>query len=424
MCECAFKPKCPTKRCETCLLDWADIIWQIIDPQPAQARPEPVLETAEQQKCIHLAGKRTCCQELYLCKKYPGESCSPSGAIVGALDCTTCKQYARPGKSHRVGFISAAYMTIGGTETFHRALIPRLKDSVDITGFVATGFFGGDGSLLQVPYLTGMGAAMHIANTCDTVVVWGLDCLREILPKQIPCVIAVHHSDQSSDWTNSQILNQLDLIDEIVCVNEGTAKHIATFGKPTHYIPNAIDPERIKPSGQQEALRGIHGIPAASKIVLFGHRLTEEKRPALAVEIARQLPHDWVMVIVGDGHERPAVEAAAANCDRVRIVGAVESMADWLAISDCFLSLSTLEGFGLSIGEAMAAGVPTVSTPAGIAPGLATTLPTDSTAKEWADAIVTAKRTVEPAVILDRFSVQRMVDSWASILKTITQAKE
>jgi glycosyltransferase involved in cell wall biosynthesis len=248
--------------------------------------------------------------------------------------------------------------------------------------------------------------------------------LREILPKQSPHVIAVHHSDQSSDWTNSQIINQLDLIDEIVCVNEDTAKHIAAFGKPTHYIPNAIDPERIKPSGQQSALRALHGIPAGSKIVLFGHRLSAEKRPDLAVEIARQLPHDWVMVIVGDGHERPAVEAAAADCDRVRIVGSVESVADWLAISDCFLSLSTLEGFGLSICEAMAAGVPTVSTPAGIAPGLATTLPTDSTAAEWAAAIVTAKAKVQPAEILERFSVARMVSAWAGILKTIPQAKE
>jgi glycosyltransferase involved in cell wall biosynthesis len=92
-------------------------------------------------------------------------------------------------------------------------------------------------------------------------------------------------------------------------------------------------------------------------------------------------------------------------------------LADWLSISDCFLSLSTFEGFGLSIGEAMAAGVPTVATPAGIAPGLATTLPTDSTAEEWAAAVVTAKPIVTPAEILDRFSVQRMVDAWASVIK-------
>jgi glycosyltransferase involved in cell wall biosynthesis len=122
------------------------------------------------------------------------------------------------------------------------------------------------------------------------------------------------------------------------------------------------------------------------------------------------------MVIVGDGPERQAVEAAARGCDRVRIVGQVDSLADWLAVSSCFLSLSTFEGFGLAVGEALAAGLPTVSTATGIAPGLATTLQTDASAAEWAAAITTAKPLVQPEVILERFSVERMVSAWASVL--------
>jgi glycosyltransferase involved in cell wall biosynthesis len=313
-------------------------------------------------------------------------------------------------------------MQLGGTETFHRSLLPKLSHVASVAGFVATAFHGGDGSLLHVPYATGIEAAKKLAAHCDTVVVWGLDNLREIMPHNRPRVIAVHHADKSSDWSNSSILNQLDLIDKIVCVNRGTADHLDSCGKPAHYVPNAIDPERIKPSGRQSQLRKQHGISEDAKVVLFGHRLSEEKRPQLAVEIARQLPEEWVMVIAGDGPERASVESL--QCDRVRIVGAVESLADWLAVSDCFLSLSTYEGFGLSIGEAMAAGLPTVSTPSGIAPGLATTLPTDSTADEWAAAIVSAKIKVQSSEILERFSVDRMVDAWADVLKTIPRAKE
>ena len=323
----------------------------------------------------------------------------------------------RAGDALRVGFISAAYMANGGTETFHRSLLPRLRSTVDVAGFVATAFHGGDGSKLQVPYETGTEAAKQLAAHCSVVVAWGIQDLAKILPADRPRVIAVHHSDWSSDWSNRLIFDQLDLIDEIICVNQDTAAKLQSCGKPAHYAPNAIDPSRIIPSGQQYQLRAQHGIPTDSKIVLFGHRLSAEKRPQLAVEIAQELPSDWVMVIAGDGPERAAVESL--QCDRVRIVGACESLADWLSISDCFLSLSTFEGFGLSIGEAMAAGVPTVSTPAGIAPGLATTLPTDSTAAEWVAAIVTAKAKAQPADILDRFSVERMVNSWADILKTI-----
>ena len=319
-------------------------------------------------------------------------------------------------RAPRVGFLSVAYTKIGGTETHHQTLLPRLKYRVDVAGFVASGFPGGDGRKLEVPYATGVPAAKQLAAHCDVLVVWGIADLKAILPTNRPKVIAVHHADSSSGWSNDLILKQLDMIDEIVCVNEATAAKLAATGKPTHYIPNAIDPKRIVPSGQQHALRSLHNISADSRIVLFGHRLSDEKRPELAVEIARLLPAGWVMAIVGDGPLKHDVKRAAADCDRVRLVGACESLADWLAISDCFLSLSTFEGFGLSVAEALAAGVPVVSTATGIAPGLATTLPTFATPAEWAKAIQTAEVKAWPAIILDRFSVDRMVQSWANVI--------
>ena len=386
-------------------------------------QPEPL-------SCAHRCSQRhTCCgsPEIWICRELKTDCVADESAaaklrgMVNTVEaasikvCSTCPH--RKPTAPRVGFLSAAYMPIGGTETFHRSLLPRLKNVVNVMGFAATAFHGGDGSLLQVPYLTGVEAARKLAAHCDIVVVWGIHDLAKILPVNRPKVIAVHHSDWSSDWNNNLILSQLNLIDEVICVNEHTATKLAACGKPVHCVPNSIDPERITPSGKQSGLMVKHEIPASSKIVLFGHRMSIEKRPQLAVEIARQLPEGWVMVIAGEGPQVPAVKELASNCDRVRIVGPCESLADWLSISDCFLSLSMFEGFGLSIGEAMAAGVPTVSTPAGIAPGLATTLPTDSTAKEWADAIVSAKAIVTPAEILDRFSVQRMVDSWASVIK-------
>ena len=319
-------------------------------------------------------------------------------------------------RAPRVGFLSVAYTKIGGTETHHQTLLPRLKYRVDVAGFVASGFPGGDGRKLEVPYATGVAAAKQLAAHCDVLVVWGISDLRAILSDNRPKVIAVHHADSSSGWSNDLILHQIDMIDEIVCVNEATAAKLSSTGKPTHYIPNAIDPKRIVPSNEPSTLKSDYNIPAHAKIVCFGHRLSAEKRPELAVEIAKLLPDNWVMVILGDGPLKHDVKLAAANCDRVRLVGAYESLADWLAISDCFLSLSTFEGFGLSVAEALAAGVPVVSTATGIAPGLATTLPTFATPAEWAKAIQTAEVKAWPAIILDRFSVDRMVQSWANVI--------
>jgi glycosyltransferase involved in cell wall biosynthesis len=320
-------------------------------------------------------------------------------------------------KAISVGFIAISYLLAGGTETFHRSLIPRLKNVVDIVGFVATTVIGGDGSKLAVPYHTGVEAAIKLASDCDVLVIWGIDDIAHILQHNRPRIIAVHHGDWASVWSNYSILKQTDVIDDVVCVNADTASRLSECVKNVYFIPNAIDPDRITPSGNQSDLRSLFGISPDSKIVLFGHRLSHEKRPRLAVEIAQHLPDDWVMVIAGDGPERSAVEAAAAEgCNRVRIVGSCDSLADWLQLSDCFLSLATEEGFGLSVGEAMAAGVPTVSTPAGIAPGLATTMPTDSTAAEWAEAIVNSKVLVQPKVILERFNFHSMINSWVRVI--------
>ena len=52
-------------------------------------------------------------------------------------------------------------------------------------------------------------------------------------------------------------------------------------------------------------------------------------------------------------------------CDDVRFVGKQEQMEDILAIADLFLLTSDYESFGLAALEAMAAGVPVVSTNAG-----------------------------------------------------------
>ena len=135
----------------------------------------------------------------------------------------------------RVGFLSCSYMLSGGTETFHWTLLPRLRDRVNVIGFVATSLSGGDGGLLQVPYATGLRAARELAENSDILVTWGIACLRDIVPTNRPKIINVHHSDWSSEWSNSLALGQLDVVDEIVCVNEDVANRLrATSGNPTH----------------------------------------------------------------------------------------------------------------------------------------------------------------------------------------------
>ena len=73
-------------------------------------------------------------------------------------------------------------------------------------------------------------------------------------------------------------------------------------------------------------------------------------------------------MLVGDGPERPAAEDLCRELnlgDEIRFVGRQEQMEDILAIADLFLLPSEYESFGLAALEAMAAGVPVVTTNAG-----------------------------------------------------------
>ena len=73
-------------------------------------------------------------------------------------------------------------------------------------------------------------------------------------------------------------------------------------------------------------------------------------------------------MLVGDGPERPAAEDLCRElnlCDEIRFVGKQEQMEDILAIADLFLLPSEYESFGLAALEAMAAGVPVITTNAG-----------------------------------------------------------
>jgi L-malate glycosyltransferase len=73
-------------------------------------------------------------------------------------------------------------------------------------------------------------------------------------------------------------------------------------------------------------------------------------------------------LFVGDGPERSLAEDLTRELslgDDVRFVGKQEQMEEILAVADLFLLTSDYESFGLAALEAMAAGVPVISTNVG-----------------------------------------------------------
>ncbi|MCH2235005.1 MAG: N-acetyl-alpha-D-glucosaminyl L-malate synthase BshA [Crocinitomicaceae bacterium] len=74
------------------------------------------------------------------------------------------------------------------------------------------------------------------------------------------------------------------------------------------------------------------------------------------------------LVLAGDGPERYKIEQLCGElkvCHNVEMLGNVQSSADLLSISDLFMLPSETESFGLAALEALASGVPVISSNAG-----------------------------------------------------------
>ncbi|MEO6219755.1 MAG: N-acetyl-alpha-D-glucosaminyl L-malate synthase BshA, partial [Ginsengibacter sp.] len=110
--------------------------------------------------------------------------------------------------------------------------------------------------------------------------------------------------------------------------------------------------------------------PDNERILLHASNFRKVKRVGDVVKVFEQLNKKIPskLLFVGDGPERSDVERLSRESDahtHIRFLGRQEQMEDILPISDLFILPSEYESFGLVALEAMAAGVPVVSTNAG-----------------------------------------------------------
>lgn len=128
-------------------------------------------------------------------------------------------------------------------------------------------------------------------------------------------------------------------------------------------LRRAVDTLRFQPGRRDDDLRLSWGADAATPVVLSVGRVAPEKNLHVVIEayraLARRVPNARC-VIVGDGPERAALEAA--NPD-ILFAGTRrgDELAAWYASADLFVFPSLTETFGNVVLEAMASGVPVVA---------------------------------------------------------------
>jgi glycosyltransferase involved in cell wall biosynthesis len=136
-------------------------------------------------------------------------------------------------------------------------------------------------------------------------------------------------------------------------------------------IPNGIDVDRFV-KGREAAARREHSTSKKLRVGMTGHLapIKGQEEFIRAAAIVCGLRDDVEFIVAGEdktrsGEHRRGLEKLIDELDlnaRVRLIGWVEDVAALLPTFDLFVSPSRSEPFGLSIVEAMAAGVPVIAT--------------------------------------------------------------
>lgn len=161
--------------------------------------------------------------------------------------------------------------------------------------------------------------------------------------------------------------------DRLIVVSRLNAEKGLAVGisRPEKYVTifSGIDVETYaRPTMDRATVRAALGIPAAAPVMGTVGRLSPQKAPLdwvrAAAVVAQAVPAAR-FVYVGDGPLRPAVESLIAELglsDRAILTGLRRDVPDLLAAFDVFALTSLWEGLPRTIPQALAAGVPVVST--------------------------------------------------------------
>lgn len=157
-------------------------------------------------------------------------------------------------------------------------------------------------------------------------------------------VTAVSESLKQDTYNHFNVTRDIEVIPNFICMDD--------YGKATGECQKKL----FAPLGERLLIH-VSNFRKVKRVedVLHVFDRVRKKQPAK-------------LILVGDGPERANIERLCRElntCDDIRSLGKVTNPAEILAIGDLFLLPSETESFGLAALEAMASGVPVISTNTG-----------------------------------------------------------
>ena len=168
---------------------------------------------------------------------------------------------------------------------------------------------------------------------------------------------------------------------ELIAMSRFGQERFKAAGFEAHYVPHGIPMDVFKPPEDRAALRGAHGIGPDTFVIgvnAANNDAIRKAAPEMMLAFAKFLsfhPDSALALHTGvhcDGGQD--LEAVAENlgitdrcmvADQYRYTAGLISdadMRDWYGVIDVLLASTYAEGFGLPIVEAMASGVPAITT--------------------------------------------------------------
>lgn len=179
-------------------------------------------------------------------------------------------------------------------------------------------------------------------------------------------------------------------------------------GQTAVKIPNGVEAEYLKqnyqPAELNQSLKS--KLPQTKYLLVSTSRLTEKNnlaRTIKAVSLVRSQGLDLGLVIAGSGHLETRLKSLVESLNlsrEVKLVGAVNhnQVLSLVKQADAYVRVSLQEGFGISTLEAMAIGVPVISSQAG---GLADFVSTQTAYVCQAESISSISKQIKLALTSD-----------------------
>lgn len=233
------------------------------------------------------------------------------------------------------------------------------------------------------------------------------------------------------------------LVAAFVAVSEETAaiarqRHEVAEAR-LHVIANGIELGQFHPNpAARERIRAELGIAPDAWVIGTVGRVAREKNHALLLRAASPLLEaNGHLVIAGDGPLMPALRDQARDVRNAHLIGVRGDVPDVLNAFDIFAMSSDTEGMPLVVLEAMATGLPVISTSAGGIPNVVAegqtgflVAPGDEAALRDRLAHLVANRDLRRAlgdqaqqVAIERYSAARMQRDYLELYERVLSRK-